>query len=224
VETHRSILIIEDDPSVGQVLQYRLKANDYDTELRSSGTEGYELARSGQFDVIILDVMLPGMNGFDILARLREEKVRSKILMLTAKAEFDSRVKGLEGGADDYISKPFDYREVLLRIRNLLATSTAADALTVGDLSLDKLKRTVTRAGRTEILTEREYELLLYLMERAGSVVSKDALLKEVWKSDFERDPNVVNVYLSYLRKKLDLDGLPQPIETVHGAGIRLRS
>ncbi len=221
MNSQHKVLIIEDDPSVGQVLLYRLKEAGYVATLEDTGTSGYERARTGEFDALVLDIMLPGMDGFDILKNLREEHVHTKILMLTAKVEFDSRVQGLEAGADDYLSKPFDYREVILRIRNLLATGEPA-SLVVGDITLDKLKRSVERAGITEELTEREYELLLYVMERAGEVISKETLLAHVWKSDFEREPNIVNVYISYLRKKLERKDLPQPIETVHGAGIKL--
>lgn len=222
VSEEPSILIIEDDATVGPVLKIRLQSNGYRAEVADDGSVGYEKARTGAFDLIILDVMLPGMNGFDILRKLREENVRSKILMLTAKSEFDARVEGLEAGADDYLAKPFDYREVLLRLRNLLAAGALAETVTVGDVSLDKVRRTVERGGVQEILTDREFEVLLYLMEHAGEVIPKETLLKRVWKTDFERDPNVVNVYLSYVRKKLERLGLPQPIETVHGAGIRM--
>jgi DNA-binding response OmpR family regulator len=220
----KRILIIEDDPSVGSVLKFRLKEAGYDPSLEDHGTAGYENARSGEYAAIILDVMLPGMDGFDILQKLREERVRSKVLMLSAKTEFDSRVKGLENGADDYISKPFDHREVILRLRKMLSHDATAEILTIGDVTLDRLKRVVERAGRTEALTDREFSLLEHLMVNAGEIVSKEDLLKEVWKSDFQRDPSVVNVYLSYLRKKLERDDLPALIETVHGAGVRFTS
>ncbi len=218
-----SILIIEDDPATAGVLKARLIMNGYRVEIQDSGKSGYERARTGEFDCIILDVMLPGMNGFDVLRKLREDGVKTKILMLTAKSELDSRVKGLETGADDYLAKPFDHREVLIRLKNLLATrNVVPEEITIGDVTLRMTDRVAVRGGVEELLTEREFEVLLYLMKHPGEVVSKEALLKHVWKTDFERDPNVVNVYLSYVRKKLEREGLPSPIETVHGVGVRL--
>jgi two-component system copper resistance phosphate regulon response regulator CusR len=218
-----SILIVEDDPATGEVLLARLKLSGYEAQLKSDGLEGFEAAVSGTYDLIVLDVMLPGMNGFDILERLREKKIRAGILMLTARADFEARIKGLESGADDYLAKPFDPREVMLRVKNLLQSAEARSVeIEIGDITLNKKERTVTRGGVSDLLTDREYDLLLYLMEHAGDVISKETLIKEVWKSDFERDPNIVNVYLSYVRKKLSRKGLPLPLETVHGLGVRL--
>ena len=219
-----SILIIEDDYATAGTLKTRLKAAGYAADTCDEGREGLERAKNGAFDVVILDVMLPGMNGFDVLQGIRDANLSCKILMLTARTDFNDRVKGLTTGADDYLAKPFDHREVLLRIEKLLANAAAAaGTVEVGDILLSKEHRMVTRGGVAEELTDREYDLLLYLMEHAGEVTSKETLLKEIWKTDFERDPNVVNVYLSYLRKKLERKGLPSPIETVHGAGIKIR-
>ncbi len=219
-----SILVIEDDPATSSVLRARLKSAGFSVEVADDGLAGLELARrEPRFDAIILDIMLPNMSGFDVLRNMRLEGIRSKVVVLSARSDLEDRVRGLREGADDYIPKPFDLREVCLRIENLLKVSAASlGRIEVGDMVISRRHRTVGRAGVTEELTVREFELLLYLIEHHGKTVSKKDLLRDVWQSHFDRDPNVVNVHLSHLRRKLDRKGLRQPIETIQGVGVRL--
>ena len=219
-----TILVIEDDASTSAILAKRLRLDGYEVDVAADGKAGLERARrQPRYNVILLDFMLPGMNGLDILRNMRLEGIRSRVLMISAVADFEARVRALREGADDYLTKPFDVREVVIRVEKLLkAASASAGEISFGDMSVSRKHRSVTRGGIEEILSEREFDLLLYLLGRPGEVVSKEDLLRNVWKTATGKDPNIVNVYVSYLRKKLERKGLSQPIETIHGVGIRM--
>jgi len=221
-----SILIIEDDFATSAVLSKRLRDAGFVVVVADNGKDGLNLARrQPRFDIIILDVMLPGMNGIDLLHNMRLEGIRSRVLVLTVKTGFDDRVRALEEGADDFVGKPFDHREIILRIENLLRSAPGSLAsIEIGDMVINRKYRTVQRGGMTEELTDREYSLLLFLVEHANQVMTKGSILAHVWGGKPEKDTNVVNAYLSSLRKKLERKDLRQPIETVHGAGVRLSS
>jgi two-component system OmpR family response regulator len=220
------LLLVEDDPRIVSFLQPGLKAEGYGVEVARDGVAGLELARSGQFALIILDHMLPGLNGLELCARLRGEGSNSLILMLTAKDRLQDKIAGLKGGADDYLTKPFAFGELLARIEALLRRRSeavvSAAILTIGDLSLDLAAKSVRRGGRPIDLTPKEFALLSYLMENAGKVVSRQNLLSNVWGLNFDPGTKVVNVYIRYLRLKVDGEGERPLIQTVRGFGYTM--
>jgi two-component system, OmpR family, response regulator len=214
------LLVVEDEARLARALQRGLSAEGFVVDVAHDGPTGLDRARHGEYDAMILDVMLPGLSGYRVVRQLRAEERWLPVLMLSAKdGEYD-QADGLDCGADDYLTKPFSYVVLLARLRALLrrgAPSRPA-VLRVGDLVLDPARRTVTLDGAPVTLTAREYSLLEYLMRRAGEVVSKIELLDHVWDAGAETAPNVVEVYVGYLRRKLGRDRL----ETVRGAGYRL--
>jgi DNA-binding response OmpR family regulator len=216
------LLVVEDEERLARALQRGLAAEGFVVDVAADGPSGLDLARHGDYDAMILDVMLPGLSGYRVVRQLRAERHWLPVLMLSAKdGEYD-QADGLDCGADDYLTKPFSYVVLLARLRALLrrgAPSRPA-VLTAGDLDLDPASRRVTLAGAEVPLTAREYTLLEYLMRRPGEVVSKIELLDHVWDAGAETAPNVVEVYIGYLRRKIGRDRL----ETVRGAGYRLAS
>jgi two-component system OmpR family response regulator len=214
------LLVVEDEQRLAKALQRGLAAEGFAVDVAHDGLTGLELARHQEYDAMILDVMLPGLSGYRVVRQLRAEQCWLPVLMLSAKdGEYD-QADGLDCGADDYLTKPFSYVVLLARLRALLrrgAPSRPA-VLTVDDLQLDPATRTVTCAGEPVTLTAREYALLEYLMRRPGQVVSKIELLDHVWDAAADTAPNVVEVYVGYLRRKLGRDRLA----TVRGAGYRL--
>lgn len=182
-----------------------------------------EMATETPFDIILLDIMLPGMDGFEVCRRLRSMGIRTPILMLTARDTIDDKVEGLDSGADDYIVKPFQVAELLARARALLRRgSVTSPILRIGDLILDPSSRKATRAGKTITLSATEYTLLEYLMRNAGRVLTRTMILEHVWQYDFNGNDNVIDVYISYLRGKID-KGFQNPlIHTVRGVGFRM--
>jgi len=214
------LLVVEDEERLARALQRGLAAEGFVVDVAADGPSGLDLARHGDYDAMILDVMLPGLSGYRVVRQLRAERHWLPVLMLSAKdGEYD-QADGLDCGADDYLTKPFSYVVLLARLRALLrrgAPSRPA-VLTAGDLDLDPASRRVTLAGDEVPLTAREYTLLEYLMRRPGEVVSKIELLDHVWDAGAETAPNVVEVYIGYLRRKIGRDRL----ETVRGAGYRL--
>jgi DNA-binding response OmpR family regulator len=214
------LLVVEDEARLARALQRGLSAEGFVVDVAGDGPTGLELARHGGYDAMILDVMLPGLSGYRIVRQLRAEQHWLPVLMLSAKdGEYD-QADGLDCGADDYLTKPFSYVVLLARLRALLRRGAPERpaVLTVGELSLDPAARRVTRAGAEVALTSREYALLEYLMRRPGEVVSKIELLDHVWDAAGDTDPNVVEVYVGYLRRKVGRAAL----ETVRGAGYRL--
>ena len=216
-----SILIVEDESRIVAFLTKGLKAAGFTTHTTAAGREAVELALQTSFDLIILDVGLPDIDGFEVLQQLRGQGVAAPVIMLTARSSVADRVAGLEGGADDYMPKPFSFEELLARIRVRLRPEAAgADQmrLTHRDMVLDLRTRTLTLEGRTVELSAREFALAEAFMRHPGQVLSREQLLSAVWGLDFDPGSNVVEVYVSYLRNKLGR----QRVETVRGMGYRL--
>ena len=218
------LLIVEDDKKVGAFLERGLKEESYAVDLCRDGEEALYLAQVNPYDVIILDIMLPGKDGFAVCRKLREKAVLTPVIMLTAKDSLDDKIFGLNEGADDYLTKPFSFEELLARIRALLRRGRdyKGKVLRVADLELDPLKRLVTRGGRRVELTAKEYGLLEYLMRNKGRVLSGSMILEHVWGMDYGGASNVVNVYVNHLRQKIDKDAPLKLITTVRGQGFRI--
>jgi DNA-binding response OmpR family regulator len=214
------LLVVEDEERLASALRRGLQAEGFAVDVAADGPGGLELARHGEYDAMILDVMLPGLSGYRVVRTLRAEQRWLPVLMLSAKdGEYD-QADGLDCGADDYLTKPFSYVVLLARLRALLRRGAPRRpaVLTAGDLTLDPAQRRVDLAGDPVGLTAREFALLEYLMRRAGEVVSKTELLDHVWEASVDTAPNAVEVYIGYLRRKIGRDRL----ETVRGAGYRL--
>ncbi|MFI2711200.1 response regulator transcription factor [Micromonospora sp. NPDC018662] len=214
------LLVVEDETRLAAALRRGLSAEGFVVDVAATGPAGLDAARHGDYDAMILDVMLPGLSGYEVVRRLRAEQRWLPVLMLSAKdGEYD-QADGLDCGADDYLTKPFSYVVLLARLRALLRRGAPRRpaVLTVGDLRLDPARRRVTRADAEVVLTSREYALLDYLMRRPGEVVSKTELLDHVWDASVDTAPNAVEVYVGYLRRKIGRERL----ETVRGAGYRL--
>jgi DNA-binding response OmpR family regulator len=218
------ILVVEDEPAIADFVSRGLDAAGYTVTCAGNGEEGQALALGGQTDLVLLDLMLPGRGGLEVLDAIRAEQPELPVIIVTAKGAIDDRVAGLDRGADDYMVKPFAVDELLARIRANLRGSRerSATVLEAADVSLDIRTRHVERQGREVRLTTREFELLVYLMRHPNQVLSRSQILNAVWGYDFEPGTNVVEVYMNYLRKKLRGHDGPAPIETVRGAGYRL--
>ncbi|KXK58402.1 two-component system response regulator [Micromonospora rosaria] len=214
------LLVVEDEARLAAALQRGLQAEGFVVDVAGTGPAGLDAVRGGGYDAMILDVMLPGLSGYELVRRIRAEERWLPVLMLSAKdGEYD-QADGLDCGADDYLTKPFSYVVLLARLRALLRRGAPQRpaVLSAGDLSLDPARRRVTLAGAEVALTAREYALLAYLIRRPGEVVSKIELLDHVWDASLDTAPNAVEVYVGYLRRKIGRDRL----ETVRGAGYRL--
>ncbi|MEV4298456.1 response regulator transcription factor [Microbispora rosea] len=219
------VLVVEDERRMAAALRRGLQAEGFAVDLAHDGNEGLHLARVGDYDVVVLDIMLPGMSGYNVCKQLRAEENWVPILMLSAKdGEYDM-ADGLDLGADDYLTKPFSYVVLVARLRALLRRGGGRrpSVLRAGDLSLDPAARAVTRGEAPVELTPREFALLEYLMRRTGEVVSKPEILEHVWDT-YDTDPNVVEVYVGYLRRKIDTPFGRAALQTVRGAGYRLAS
>jgi two-component system, OmpR family, response regulator len=218
------LLVVEDDHKLVRALQRGLEAEGYEVDVAYTGEEALSQADDADYDAVVLDVMLPGIDGFAVCEELRRRPSWLPVLMLTARAEVADRIRGLDAGADDYLVKPFDFGELLARLRALVRRSpTEREAtLAVGDLRFDSATRTVTRAGREVELTAREFQVFELLARNAGQVVSRPQLLEQIWDDDCDGSANVVDVYIGYLRKKLEDPAGPQLIRTVRGVGFML--
>jgi DNA-binding response OmpR family regulator len=216
--------VVEDEANIARALATGLVAEGFDVDVVDNGTDGLWRARETAYAAIILDILLPGMNGFKVCRTLREEGVWTPILMLTAKDGELDEAEALDTGADDFLSKPFSFVVLVARLRALLrrGSTPRPSVLTVGTLSLDPASRECRRGDTSVELTAREYALLELLMRRSDAIVPKTTLLDEVWGIDFSGDPNIVEVYIGYLRKKIDAAFGLQTILTVRGAGYRL--
>jgi two-component system OmpR family response regulator len=216
------VLVVEDEAKLAHLLRQGLRRHGMAVDLATTGEEAITRATATDYDLILLDVMLPGPDGFEVCRRLRAAEVWSPTLMLTALDAVKNRVRGLDSGADDYLPKPFSFDELLARIRALLrrAAPPRPAVLEVADLRLDPASHRVWRSGRELSLTPREFALLETLMRHPGQVLSKFELLEHVWDDTYENRSNVIEVYVGYLREKLDRTA----IETVRGAGYRLRT
>jgi DNA-binding response OmpR family regulator len=218
------ILVVEDEVGIADFLERGLRAEGYAVRVAGDGETGARLALGPDVDLVVLDRMLPGADGLEVLGRVRKVRPQLPVIMLTAKAEVADRVEGLDRGATDYVTKPFAFEELLARIRARLREDGGSEmVLDAADIRLDLLSREARRAGLTTRLPEREAELLAHLMRRAGQVCSREELLSSVWGYDHDPGTNVVRVYIGYLRRRLARPGAPAPIETVRSAGYRLR-
>jgi DNA-binding response OmpR family regulator len=220
-------LVVEDERKLAQILASALQAEHYDVLVAPTGDEGFARANAEVFDLIVLDLMLPGRSGLDILQTLRQRNIETPVLILTARDGLDDRVRGLDLGADDYLVKPFALPELLARIRALLRRGRPSDVfrLKAADLELDLVTRRAVRGNRLLELTNREFELLEYLLRHQGHHVSREMLVREVWKEPRRAKPldNVIDVQMTRLRKKVDTDGGERLIHTVRGVGFVLR-
>jgi DNA-binding response OmpR family regulator len=219
-----NILLVEDEKKVANFVRSGLKSEGFTVALAADGEEGLFLARDGEFDLIILDLLLPKLDGISVCKKLRAEGKTVPIIMLTAKDSVEDRVKGLDAGADDYLTKPFSFAELLARVRALTRRRQAAgqEKLAVGDLTLDPETFEVLRGGKKISLSATEFRLLKYLMENSSRVVTKTLILENVWGYDFSPESNVVDVYIKYLRDKVDKGFKTGFIQTVRGIGYRL--
>jgi DNA-binding response OmpR family regulator len=221
------ILVVEDEQKVAKALGEGLEGEGYDVVVESTGEGAFFRGTTEVFDVILLDLGLPGRDGLQILTAFRARGLRTPVLVLTARDTPEDRVVGLDTGADDYLVKPFAFAELLARIRALLRRGLASDSLRlkVNDLEMDLVSRKITRGGREVELTVREYELLQYLMRRQGQVVPRDTLARDVWKETARSLTlnNVIDVHIARLRRKIDLDQPARLIHTIRGVGFMLR-
>jgi two-component system, OmpR family, copper resistance phosphate regulon response regulator CusR len=223
------ILVLEDEVKVASFIRRALEEESYAVDVFADGAQGFELAREakdGRYDLVILDLMLPGLSGLEILKSLRKEQITVPVLILTARSQVDQKVKGLDLGADDYLTKPFAIEELLARVRALLrrGTGEASGVLQVDDLVLNPATREVTRDGRRIDLTTKEYALLEYLMRNTGRVLTRPMIAEHVWNLDFDTFTNVIDVYVNYLRNKIDRGRERKLIHTVRGTGYVLRA
>jgi DNA-binding response OmpR family regulator len=220
------ILVVEDEQRLANLLRRVLLEERHTVDLANDGNTGLDLALSDTYDAVVLDVMLPGIDGIEICRQMRTEQVMSPVLMLTARGAIEDRVKGLNVGADDYLTKPFAMEELLARINALLRRRDRrfdeTPQLTVGDLTLDLVRHEARRAGHIIELTAKEFALLEYLMRHPGQVLSRTQIVDAVWRYDLEALSNVVDIYIHYLRDKID-QGFPRPlIKTVRGVGYKI--
>jgi DNA-binding response OmpR family regulator len=221
------ILVVEDEQKVADALREGLEDERYDVVVERSGEGAFFRVNTETFDVVLLDLTLPGRDGLEILRALRQRRMETPVLVLTARDSLEDRVTGLDAGADDYLVKPFAFAELLARIRALVRRGRVADAprLAVGDLEMDLVTRKVLRGGKPVDLTVREFELLEFLMRYQGQVVSRETLARDVWKETARTTPldNVIDVHIARLRRKVDVDHAVKLIHTVRGVGFMLR-
>lgn len=232
----KKVLVVDDEPSIVTLLKFNLEKEGYEVFSAETGTEGFELALNQPFDFIILDIMLPGMDGMELTRNLRQEKINTPILMLTAKDDQIDRILGLEMGADDYLTKPFSPREVLARMKAIFRRieprqSTASNDieekvewLSVGDIRADLTNYQVLVNDKEIVLTPKEFELLVYFMKRKDRVIDRDTLLNRIWQFDFAGQSRIVDVHVSHLREKIEKDPKhPEYLMTVRGFGYRFQ-
>ena len=218
-----NVLIVEDDESVARFLKQATTEAGYSAQVVADGQEALDAANATDYDLILLDVMIPTINGFEVCRRLRSANVMTPILIITARDALEDKIEGLDAGADDYVVKPFKVGELLARARALLRRGYSSPAiLRVGDLTLDPATRLASRAGKTISLSATEYSLLEYLMRNAGRVLTRLMILEHVWQYDFEGNDNVLDVYISYIRGKIDRGRGYSLIHTVRGVGYRM--
>ena len=219
------ILVVEDEKKVASFIQRGLAAEHYTVDVAYDGETGLVRVFDGNYDLLILDVMLPKRDGLSVLQEVRRHKLNLPVLLLTARDTVADKVAGLDRGADDYLTKPFAFEELLARVRALLRRGTPmpAPVLTLADLRLDLVTRQVTRAGRRIDLTAKEFALLEFFLRQPGRVLSRTLIAQHVWGVDFDTFTNVIDVYVNYLRKKIDTDFEPKLLHTVRGAGYVLK-
>ncbi|MEW6741075.1 MAG: response regulator transcription factor [Nitrospirota bacterium] len=220
------ILIIEDEKNLAQILKKGLEENGFTAEVSLDGEEGLYMAETYPYDAVLLDIMLPKVDGLTILNKLRAKRIDVPALMITAKGEVEDKIKGLSIGADDYIAKPFEFSELLARLKAVIRRSKGKPSpiITIDNLVIDTNSRTVKRAGKEIRLSAKEYNLLEYLALNEGRVVSRTELIEHVYDAEFDLDSNIIDVYINYLRNKIDKGFDKQFIHTVRGAGYTLKS
>ena len=224
------ILVVDDEAAISTLLQYNLEENNYDVTVAEDGQTAYQLASQQQFDAILLDLMLPGMDGMTVLKTLRQDKISIPVILVTAKGDEFDRVFGLELGADDYITKPFSPREVIARLKAVLRRSQVdhqvseeADIIKIQDLVIDDNKKVVTKADKILTLTPREYELLLYFAQRIGRVIDRETILTAVWGYEYTGESRMVDMHISNLREKIETNPKsPVLLKTVRGFGYTM--
>ncbi len=220
------ILVVEDEKKVANFLRKGLQEEGYAVDLADNGLDGLSFATDKDYDLIILDIYLPKLDGIAVLKKLREERVATPVLLLTVRATIEDKVLGLNSGADDYLTKPFAFDELIARVRALLRRGAGGiedSVLRFADVSLDLARHTVTRGSRKIELTLKEFSLLEYLMRNAGRVVTRTMITDHVWNQDFDTGTNVVDVYVNYLRKKIDAESEARLIHTVRGVGYVMK-
>ncbi|WP_299820327.1 response regulator transcription factor [uncultured Pontibacter sp.] len=220
------ILLVEDEPKVAAFIKKGLEEQSYEVDLAYDGMFGAKMAHQNEYDVILLDVILPHINGLDVCREIRQRNNTVAILMLTALGSTDDKITGLDAGADDYLTKPFEFKELLARIRALTRRGTennTGEKLAIADLELDVAKKTVTRGGKPVNLTAREFALLYYLLRNQGKVVSRVDITEQVWETSFDTGSNVIDVYINFLRKKIDKGYDNKLIHTLVGMGYVLK-
>ncbi len=219
------ILVVEDEAKVANFLKKGLEQSGFEVDLAADGKEGFDRFSDGEYDLVLLDLMLPKMRGWDLIPLMRKSKPALPILALTAKSAVEDRVQGLNLGCDDYLVKPFSFAELLARIQVQLRRGTMLGTaeLRAGDLVLDPLKRKVTRGGKAIDLSNKEFLLLEYLLKNKDQIVTRNMIVENVWDASFDNFTNVVDVYINYLRNKVDRGFEPRLIQTVRGVGYTLR-
>ncbi len=219
------ILLVEDDKKVASFIQKGLEEEGYAVDVASDGEMGLMMALDRVHDVFVFDVLLPKKSGLQVVRELRQARIATPVLLLTARDTIEDKVQGLDAGADDYLTKPFAFAELLARVRALLRRGTEARSpkLQVADLVLDPTTRAVTRGGVPITLTNREFALLEYLLRNAGRVVTRTMIAERVWDYNFDSGTNVIDVYINYLRKKIDAGNEPKLLHTIRGAGYMLK-
>jgi len=220
------LLIVEDERKVASFIKRGLEEEGYAVDVARDGEEGLAMALDGVHDLFILDIGLPKMNGLQVLGELRKRNVATPVLLLTVRATIEDKVLGLDAGADDYLTKPFAFQELVARIRALLRRRAEGSPalLTFSNLVLDPARRAVSRGGQKIDLTAKEFSILEYFMRNAGRVLTRTQIIEHVWDYDFDTGTNLVDVYVNYLRKKVDSDREPKLIHTVRGVGYVLKA
>ena len=221
------ILVVEDEPKVADFIKQGLEEQNYEVDLAADGRTGQDKALKGKYDLIVLDVNLPYISGFDVCKNLREKEIKSSIIMLTALGTTDDKIMGFDSGVDDYLVKPFEFRELLARIKAISKRTSSAESyvkiLEIADLVMNLEDKTVTRSGQKILLTAKEFGLLEYFIKNRGKVVSRMDIAADVWDIHFDTGTNVIDVYVNFLRKKVDKDFTPQLIHTKVGMGYIMK-
>ena len=219
------ILVVEDEKKVARVIQQGLKEEEYEVMMAYDGEEASAIASSEHFDLLVVDVMLPGKSGIQVVNELRSKGATMPILMLTAKASIEDKVAGLDSGADDYLTKPFAFEEFLARVRSLLrrGIKEKSTLLSLSDLQLDTVTHKAKRGGETIELTSKEYALLEYLLRHKERVVTRAAISEHIWECNFDTGTNIIDVYVNHLRNKIDTANHPRLIHTVRGVGYVMK-
>ncbi|MBF1202289.1 MAG: response regulator transcription factor [Fusobacterium periodonticum] len=219
------ILVVEDEKDLNNIITKHLKKNNFSVDSVFNGEEALEYLDYGTYDLIILDIMLPKVNGYEVIKKLRENKNETAVLMLTARDSIEDKIKGLDLGADDYLIKPFDFGELLARIRALVRRKygNTSNTMEIDDLCIDIAKKTVVRAGKNIELTGKEYEVLEYLIQNKGHVLSRDKIRDSVWDYGYEGESNIIDVLIKNIRKKIDIGNSKPLIHTKRGLGYVLK-